>query len=249
MVAAGQHCRSGRDGRPSLAIVIAGSDPVSSYYISDPAAYMARPMEDVLVDPTNTEVLGRHLLRAAYERHQGCGRSGARLDFMTPGTLEGRLFGGAQADAALQRLHDRMRESSGSSASSSGGGGGCDGRTSCSSIVSLGRAGGGSPPGRRISMAVRGSGVARLEGGGWEWVGCDGHGGGEPDMVWLNGGGSGDSDGIRAVISGSSPAGGRGGGEAATVVVPCIDRRERVHPGAILLKIGRRYRVTSIDMG
>jgi DEAD/DEAH box helicase domain-containing protein len=59
--------RAGRAQRSSLAILVAGDDPLDQYLISHPDAIFGRPHEAALVDHANPNVLDPHLGCAAYE--------------------------------------------------------------------------------------------------------------------------------------------------------------------------------------
>jgi DEAD/DEAH box helicase domain-containing protein len=59
--------RSGRRGQGALVVLIAGDDPLDNYLVHHPAALLDKPIERVVIDPTNPYVLGPQLLCAATE--------------------------------------------------------------------------------------------------------------------------------------------------------------------------------------
>jgi len=59
--------RSGRRGQGALIVLIARDDPLDTYLVHHPAALLERPIERVVIDPTNPYVLGPQLLCAATE--------------------------------------------------------------------------------------------------------------------------------------------------------------------------------------
>lgn len=59
--------RSGRRGQSALIILIARDDPLDTYLVHHPSALLDRPIERVVIDPTNPYVLGPQLLCAATE--------------------------------------------------------------------------------------------------------------------------------------------------------------------------------------
>ncbi|MEI2732978.1 MAG: DEAD/DEAH box helicase [Dermatophilaceae bacterium] len=59
--------RAGRRGRESLAILVAGEDPLDAYLVRHPEAIFGEPAEAAVVDPGNPYVLGAHLVAAAAE--------------------------------------------------------------------------------------------------------------------------------------------------------------------------------------
>lgn len=59
--------RAGRAGGESLAVLVAGTDPLDSYLVHHPEAVLDAPVEAAVVDPDNPFVLGPHLVAAARE--------------------------------------------------------------------------------------------------------------------------------------------------------------------------------------
>lgn len=59
--------RSGRRGQGALVVLIARDDPLDTYLVHHPAALLDKPIERVVIDPTNPHVLGPQLLCAAAE--------------------------------------------------------------------------------------------------------------------------------------------------------------------------------------
>lgn len=59
--------RSGRRHDESLAILLAGNDPVDQYLLRRPEYFFAQSAEHAVVDPENPYVLARHLKAAAFE--------------------------------------------------------------------------------------------------------------------------------------------------------------------------------------
>lgn len=59
--------RSGRRGQSALIVLIARDDPLDTYLVHHPAALLDKPIERVVIDPTNPHVLGPQLLCAAAE--------------------------------------------------------------------------------------------------------------------------------------------------------------------------------------
>lgn len=59
--------RSGRRHDESLAVLLAGNDPVDQYLLRHPEYFFAQTPEHAVVDPNNPYVLARHLPAAAFE--------------------------------------------------------------------------------------------------------------------------------------------------------------------------------------
>ena len=59
--------RAGRRGQSALIVLIARDDPLDTYLVHNPSALLDRPIERVVIDPTNPYVLAPQLLCAATE--------------------------------------------------------------------------------------------------------------------------------------------------------------------------------------
>ncbi len=59
--------RSGRRHEESLAVLLAGNDPVDQYLLRHPEYFFAQTPEHAVVDPDNPYVLAKHLKAAAFE--------------------------------------------------------------------------------------------------------------------------------------------------------------------------------------
>jgi DEAD/DEAH box helicase domain-containing protein len=59
--------RSGRRGQGALVVLVARDDPLDTYLVHNPAALLDKPIERVVIDPTNPYILGPQLLCAATE--------------------------------------------------------------------------------------------------------------------------------------------------------------------------------------
>lgn len=73
--------RSGRRHDESLAVLLAGNDPVDQYLLRHPQYFFAQTPEHAVVDPNNPYVLARHLPAAAFELPL---QSGGDLDRFGP---------------------------------------------------------------------------------------------------------------------------------------------------------------------
>ncbi|KAA1249679.1 DEAD/DEAH box helicase [Mycobacterium simiae] len=59
--------RSGRRGQGALVVLVARDDPLDTYLVHHPDALLGKPVERVVIDPSNPYLLGPHLLCAATE--------------------------------------------------------------------------------------------------------------------------------------------------------------------------------------
>ncbi|MEZ0357183.1 DEAD/DEAH box helicase [Mycobacterium sp. SA01] len=59
--------RSGRRGQSALVVLVARDDPLDTYLVHHPEALLDKPVERVVIDPTNPYVVGPQLLCAATE--------------------------------------------------------------------------------------------------------------------------------------------------------------------------------------
>ncbi|MCV7021054.1 DEAD/DEAH box helicase [Mycolicibacterium aichiense] len=59
--------RSGRRGQGALVVLVARDDPLDTYLVHHPEALLDKPVERVVIDPTNPYVVGPQLLCAATE--------------------------------------------------------------------------------------------------------------------------------------------------------------------------------------
>ncbi|MCA9219479.1 MAG: DEAD/DEAH box helicase [Planctomycetales bacterium] len=59
--------RSGRRQTESLAVLLAGNDPIDQYLLRNPGYFFAQSPEHAVVDPENPYVLAKHLKAAAFE--------------------------------------------------------------------------------------------------------------------------------------------------------------------------------------
>ena len=60
--------RAGRSAGESLAVFVARDDPLDTYVVTHPETIFGRPMETIVLDPSNPYVLTAHLEQAARER-------------------------------------------------------------------------------------------------------------------------------------------------------------------------------------
>jgi len=115
--------RAGRSGRPALAVLVAGDDPLDQYFVRRPDLLFASPVERAVVSLANPEVLTGQVLCAAAElpltaddrRHFGDGLEPvvARLaeeGLVAPGPA-GRVFTGGFRPASAVRLDGRGGDS------------------------------------------------------------------------------------------------------------------------------------------
>lgn len=59
--------RAGRDGQPSLGVLVARDEPIDTFLVHHPEAWLGAPVEATVFDPDNPYVLGPHLAAAAQE--------------------------------------------------------------------------------------------------------------------------------------------------------------------------------------
>ncbi|WIM86398.1 DEAD/DEAH box helicase [Candidatus Mycobacterium wuenschmannii] len=59
--------RSGRRGQGALVVLVARDDPLDTYLVHNPEALLDKPIERVVIDPSNPYILGPQLLCAATE--------------------------------------------------------------------------------------------------------------------------------------------------------------------------------------
>jgi DEAD/DEAH box helicase domain-containing protein len=59
--------RAGRAVGESLAVLIAGDDPLDQYYVNHPEYFFGRNFEDAVIDLENRKILSKHLCCASYE--------------------------------------------------------------------------------------------------------------------------------------------------------------------------------------
>lgn len=60
--------RAGREGQPSVAVLVAGVDQLDRWFAAHPDQLLARPPEPAVINPANPFVLAPHLACAAYEQ-------------------------------------------------------------------------------------------------------------------------------------------------------------------------------------
>ncbi len=100
--------RAGRQGEPSLAVLVGKDDPLDAYLLHHPGDLFGRPHEAALVDPGNPYVLAPHLLCAAFESPL------TDRDMELFGGEEARALADAlEAEGALRRRRDRLHPGSG----------------------------------------------------------------------------------------------------------------------------------------
>jgi DEAD/DEAH box helicase domain-containing protein len=107
--------RSGRRHDESLAVLLAGNDPVDQYLLRHPAYFFSQSPEHAVVDPDNPYVLARHLPAAAFElplRGEAepspdpslQGRGGTGTDLERFGALAGPIAGALEDDGSLANI-------------------------------------------------------------------------------------------------------------------------------------------------
>jgi DEAD/DEAH box helicase domain-containing protein len=101
--------RAGRQGGPSLAVLVGSDDPLDAYLLHHPADLFGRPIEAALVDPANPHVLAPHLACAAYEAPL----TGEDLDRFGP--TAGSVVAGLERRGVLRRRSDGLHAASGRS--------------------------------------------------------------------------------------------------------------------------------------
>ncbi|NED95748.1 DEAD/DEAH box helicase [Phytoactinopolyspora alkaliphila] len=89
--------RAGRAGQDSVAILIAGDDPLDSYVVHHPDAIFGRPIEATVLDPDNPYVLAPHLCAAAAEKSL----AEDDLDIFGPSTL--KVLGALETEGHLRK--------------------------------------------------------------------------------------------------------------------------------------------------
>ena len=123
--------RSGRRHDESLAVLLAGNDPVDQYLLRHPEYFFAQTPEHAVVDPNNPYVLAKHLPAAAFElplagdERSRSLRPAGRADCRSAGARaaarcgEGQLLlrrraesGGRRQPAAHERQHVQHRAKS-----------------------------------------------------------------------------------------------------------------------------------------
>lgn len=87
--------RSGRRGQGALVVLVARDDPLDTYLVRHPAALLGKPVERVVIDPTNPYLLGPQLLCAATE---------LPLDVAEVGALGATEVAAGLVDEGLLRL-------------------------------------------------------------------------------------------------------------------------------------------------
>ena len=94
--------RAGREGQPSLAVVVPADQPLDQYYATHPDRFFAKPHEAALVNPANPHLLRPHLGCAAYEMPLTTG------DTSVFGPDTEALASELVADGALRERRDRL---------------------------------------------------------------------------------------------------------------------------------------------
>ncbi len=101
--------RAGRQGSPSLAVLVGSDDPLDAYLLHHPADLFGRPVEAALVDPGNPYVLSPHLVCAAYEAPL------SEEDLVLFGPVSRALTAQLETEGALRRRRDGLRAAAGRS--------------------------------------------------------------------------------------------------------------------------------------
>jgi DEAD/DEAH box helicase domain-containing protein len=92
--------RSGRRHEESLAVLLAGNDPVDQYLLRHPEYFFARTPEHAVVDPNNPYVLAKHLPAAAFELPLGT-NDDSQGDLDRFGPLAAPIAGALEAERRL----------------------------------------------------------------------------------------------------------------------------------------------------
>ncbi|HEX6676082.1 MAG TPA: DEAD/DEAH box helicase [Actinomycetes bacterium] len=101
--------RAGRQGSPSLAVLVGSDDPLDAYLLHHPADLFGRPVEAALVDPGNPYVLSPHLVCAAYEAPL------SEEDLELFGPASRALSAQLEAEGVLRRRRDGLHAAAGRS--------------------------------------------------------------------------------------------------------------------------------------
>jgi DEAD/DEAH box helicase domain-containing protein len=101
--------RAGRQGGPSLAVLVGLDNPLDAYYLHHPADLFGRPHEAALVDPGNPYVLAPHLGCAAFEAPL------TKEDFGLFGPPARELAERLEVEGVLRRVRGGYRITSGRS--------------------------------------------------------------------------------------------------------------------------------------
>jgi DEAD/DEAH box helicase domain-containing protein len=102
--------RAGRQGGPSLAVLVGSDDPLDAYLLHHPADLFGRAHEAALVDPGNPYVLAPHLACAAYEAAL------TEEDLAVFGPAARAVAAGLEAEGVLRRRAGGLRAASGRTA-------------------------------------------------------------------------------------------------------------------------------------
>jgi DEAD/DEAH box helicase domain-containing protein len=101
--------RSGRRHDESLAVLLAGNDPVDQYLLRHPEYFFAQSPEHAVVDPNNPYVLAKHVPAAAFElplQMQACA-SEVPSDLDRFGPLAAPIVGALENDGAIVNVKQR----------------------------------------------------------------------------------------------------------------------------------------------